>query len=271
MSYILTSSDLSNITLNDIEEGFESTIEMSAHEFQGENGLIDFFDDGSQYDKIGSTFSAILDETNFNTLISVYNSSRDQDFTLSPSVGRGFALFTPAFGDLGNFIFKIKKINYSSALNSTVYKHFRVTFTVLASSPLPAYSPSLGNDEGNIQIGTIGGLRYPIGGFQLQKTYDLDSENTGLGVNYSNDFSTQNEITKFKLRLLHDKMSLLIKQLRSNRYDPIDLIVPNEVYPFGAEFGGVNTFSTRLLNKKLKVTQIKNKRYEIELTFQRLP
>jgi len=271
MSYTLTSSTLANITLNEIEEGFESNIEMSAHEFQGENGLIEFFDDGSQYDKIQSTFSAILDETNFNSLISVYTSSKDQDFTLSLNANRGLALFSPAFGDLGDFVFKIKKINYSGALNSTIYKHFRVTFTVLASSPLPSYSPALGNDEGNIQIGTIGGLRYPIDGFQLQKTYDLDAENTGFGVNYSNDFFSQNEITKFNLRLLHDKMSLLLKHLRTNRYAPINLIVPSEVYPFGAEFSGTTTFSTRLLTKKLKVTQVKNKRYEIELTFQRLP
>ena len=66
-------------------------------------------------------------------------------------------------------------------------------------------------------------------------------------------------------------MSLLLKQLRVVRYSDLSFIVPNEVYPFGAEFGGTNTFNTRLLNKTLKVTQVKNKRYELELTLQRLP
>jgi len=65
-------------------------------------------------------------------------------------------------------------------------------------------------------------------------------------------------------------MSLLLKNLRVVRYSELDLNVPSGVYPFGAKQGNFLSFKTRLLNTKLIVNQIKNKRYELTLELQRL-
>jgi hypothetical protein len=270
MSFTLQNSLGGSVVLDQIEEGYKSTYELSGHAFKGEQGIYKFFDDGVMYDKVRATFSAIVDATNMANLETLYNDSRDAVFTLTPNANRGLALFTPAFGDQGPFNFYIEKFSQSAPLNSTIYKYYRVQFSVYSSADLPTYSPVLGNDEGNITIGQIGGIRYPVNNFNLAVDMDAGVKQTALNVNYSNDLSSQNEITKFKLRLLHDKMSLLIKNLKTNRYGELDLIVPDDVAPFGAAQIGTRHFKTRMLNKTLEVTQVKNKRYELELTLQRL-
>lgn len=270
MSYTLQNSLGGSVVLDQIEEGFKSAYELSGHAFKGEQGIYKFFDDGVTYDKVRATFTAIVDATNMANLEVLYNNSRDAIYTLIPNGASGLALFTPAYGDQGTFKFYIEKFSQTAPLNSSIYKYYRVRFDVFSSADLPTYSPALGNDEGNIQIGTIGGLRYPVNNFNLVVDMDAGVKQTALNVNYANDFSSQNEITKFKLRLLHDKMSLLIKHLSTARYGELDLIVPSDVAPFGAARIGTRNFKTRMLNKKLEVTQVKNKRYELELTLQRL-
>ncbi len=73
-----------------------------------------------------------------------------------------------------------------------------------------------------------------------------------------------------KLRLLHDKMSLLIKHLLSIRSDSLAILVPSGHYPYGADSGDDFSFDSRLISKKLVVRQQINKRYEISLEFQRV-
>lgn len=259
----------STIDIDWIEEGFQSTIELAGHKHISESGLVTFFDDGAQYDKVRSVFSAVINQTKMTELENFYNADRDGDFTLITNSQEGLALFSPAFGDEGAFVFKIKSMKQTGALNKEIYKYFRVEFSVLAVG-FPTYSPSLGNDEGKIQIGTIGGLRYPVNDFDVSIEMDVGAEQTGFGVAYVNDWEEQNEKTKFTLRLLHDKMSLLLKNLRTTRYSDLLLNVPSGVYPFGAKQGNFLSFQTRLLNTKLIVNQIKNKRYELTLELQRL-
>jgi len=164
-----------------IEEGFQSTIELAGHKHVSESGLVTFFDDGAQYDKVRAVFSAIVDQTKMTELENLYNADRDGDFTLITNSQRGLALFSPAFGDGGSFVFKIEKMKQTGALNKEIYKYFRVEFSVLAVG-FPEYSPQLGNDEGKIQIGSIGGIRYPINDFDVSVSMDVGAEQTGFGV-----------------------------------------------------------------------------------------
>lgn len=254
-----------------IEQGFEGVYEMSTHPFVNESGQVDYFDDGVAYDKVSSTFTAVIEEGQLRALTTTYNNNRDGEFVLSPvNGGSGLALFTPAYAGDSSFIFKIAEIKQTGTLDNERYQWFRVQFKVFSSTSLPAYSPSLGNDEGNIQIGTIGGLRYPLGGFSVSVDYDVGAVQTGLNIAYVNNWYSQNEKTKFKLRLLQDKMSLLLKHLIANRNTDYSFVVPNGVFPFGATAGDNQTFTAKLLTNKLKVKQVENKRYDIDLEFQRV-
>lgn len=270
MAFILSNSLAESIQIEWIEEGFTSSIEMSAHKFESETGETQFFDDGATYDRLRSQFTAILNATELANLQTIYDNSRDGVFTLDTNGMGGLALFTPAFGDLGPFYFNVKSFQQTGALNSTKYKYFRIRFDVYEALQPPIYTPQAGNDEGNLQIGTTTGIRYPINDFNVSVKAFADTVGLAYSFNSSNDLTERTEKTKFKLRLLHDKMSALLKHLRTDRYGEIDFIVPNEVYPFGANYDGVTNFKVRLLNTELKVTQVKNKRYELELEFQRL-
>jgi len=253
-----------------IEEGFTSKIEFASYSIDTEGGLVEFFDDGAVYDKISAIFTAIFDQAKLTELENFYNIDRDGDFTLLTNGARGFSLFSPAFGDEGDFLFKIKSLQQTGALNSSKYKHFRVRFEVLAISPLPSYTAPLTGDEGKIQIANVTGIRYPVSGFNPSVSFDVGAESTALGVAYSNDWKEQNERSKFTLRLLQPKMARLLQSLRVFRYSEMDLVVPSEVYPFGAKQGLFSTFKVRMLNKSLVVKHIKNKRYELSLELQRL-
>lgn len=268
--FTLRNSLSESVNIAWIEEGFTSKISLSSHSIETEGGLVEFFDDGSQYDKISAKFTAIVDQADMQSLENLYNNSRDGDFTLLTNGTRGFSLFTPAFGDAGDFIFKISSMKQSGALNKSIYKYFRVSFDVLAVSPFPSYSPISTPNEGKITLGSIPNLRYPINDFAVNVKMDASAVQTGYGVAYANDFEEQNERTTFTLRLLHDKMSQLIKYLIINRHSGMTMIVPSEVYPFGAKQGNFTTFNTRMLNKSLIVKQVKNKRYDLTLELQRL-
>lgn len=270
MPFTLSNSLAESINIEWIEEGFASSILLSAHKFESETGETQFFDDGATYDRLRSQFTAILNATELSNLQTIYDNSRDGVFTLDTNGIRGLALFSPAFGDLGSFYFNIKSFKQTGALNSTKYKYFRVSFDVFEAQAPPIYTPLSGGDEGNLEIGSVTGIRYPVNDFSVNVSAFADSVGLAYSFNSSNDLTERTEKTKFKLRLLHDKMSSLLKHLRIVRYGELDFVVPNEVYPFGANYSGVTNFKVRLLNTELKVTQVKNKRYELELNFQRL-
>lgn len=271
-SYTLSNTTSgSTFNLEYIEEGFESVIDLPFSFESLEDGNIEAFDDGSTYDKHSCRFTALMTEASYNSLIAVYNAKRDADFTLTPgSTGGGFSPFTPAYGDEGTFTFKIVNFKQSGTLDEERYQWFRVSFEVVNSGTLPSYSPATGNDEGSLQIGTIGGLRYPIGGYQPSVDYMQTAIGTAQVVAYSQDWSDSAYNTKMKLRLLHDKMSLLIKHLLSERTNQISILVPTGHFPYGAEKGDNASFTSRLISTKLRVKHLVNKRYEIELNFQKV-
>ena len=270
-AYTLTNStDSSTFDFEYIEEGYESNIELPFALEKLENGQINIWDDGATYDKYSCNFSAVLTEASFNSLLAVYNADRGADFTLTPNNGGGFSPFTPAYGDEGTFTFKIVNFKQSGTLDEERYQWFRVSFEIVNSGALPSYSPATGNDEGSLQIGTIGGLRYPIGGYQPSVNYMQTAIGTAQVVAYSQDWSDSAYNTKMKLRLLHDKMSLLIKHLLSERTNQISILVPQGHFPYGAEKGDNASFTSRLISTQLRVKHLVNKRYEIELSFQKV-
>ena len=172
--WILTGAAFRTFAFEYIEEGFESTIDLSAHSVNKENGQLAWFDDGEIYDIYRSRFTAVMTPEDLNALQVVYNFNRDSQYTLAPeTTGRGFALFTPAFGDVGPFTFKIKSFRQSGTLNDERYLWYRVSFEVELSGSLPTYSPSPVESEGNWNIGTIFGLRYPLTNFQSEVFFDV--------------------------------------------------------------------------------------------------
>ena len=150
-----------------------------------------------------------------------------------------------------------------------VYQHFRCEITI-ASTLLPTYSPLLGNNEGNLQIGTIGGLRYPVGGYKPNVKFDFGGVTLAQNTNFVNDIGWESDKVKMNLVLLHDKMSLLLKHLLSERANDIAILVPSGHYPYGAKPGDNQTFNSRLISKELIVKHINAKRYSVELEFQRV-
>lgn len=271
-SYTLSNTTSgSTFNLEYIEEGFESVIDLPFYFESLEDGNIEAFDDGSTYDKHSCRFTALMTEASYNSLIAVYNAKRDADFTLTPNAtGGGFSPFTPAYGDEGIFTFKIKSIKQSGTLDEERYQWFRIAFEIINSGALPSYSPSVGDNEGNLQIGTIGGLRYPIGGYQPSVDLRVGAVGTSQLNAYVQDWNTNAFKTRFKLRLKHDKMSLLIKHLLSERTNQIAILVPSGHFPYGADRGDNASFSSRLISQRLVVKQIKNKRYEMSLEFSKV-
>lgn len=254
-----------------IEEGYESTIELPWSQIEKENLQVSTFDDGSIYDVYKCKFSAVMEKADYDNLMLVYRDNKDLNFTLvAQNGGAGFSPFSPAYGDQGTFTFKINELKQSGTLDDERYQWFRVSFDVVNAGVLPSYSPSLGNNEGNLQIGTIGGLRYPIGGYNPNVDFDTSAIGLATSSSYAQSWENDDQRTRMRLRLLFDKMSLLIKHLLSERTNELAILVPSGHYPFGAEGGDNQSFQTRMLTKTLRIKQIKNKRYEINLEFQRV-
>ena len=270
------SNGATTIYLREIEEGYTSTIEMPFNKVNKENGQVAIFDDGSSYDKYTCKFSIVLDASAMATLLTWYSDFPTNDYTIlnfpsSPSAtARGFSPFTPAYGDEGIFYFNILSVNQTGTLDNERYQWFRVELLMASTLNKPTYSPSLGNNEGNLQIGTIGGLRYPIGGYQPNVVYDSNGVTLSNDNNFINTMGWQSDKTKMTLNLLFDKMSLLIKHLLSERTNDISILVPSGHYPYGASQGDNKAFNSRLISDKLVVKHMGAKRYQIELEFQRV-
>ena len=272
--YTLTSPS-GTIELRTLEEGWTSTIDLPFTKNNKEDGQVAIFDDGAGYDRYTCTFSMVLDATNMALLLQWYEADKTSNFSItnssvSPATSVGFSPFTPAYGDTGTFYFNILKLSQSGTLDGEKYQWFRVTLDIASYIPFPTYSPSIGNNEGNLQIGTIGGLRYPIGGYKPSVTYDVGGVVTATHFNYLNNSGWKSEKCKMTLELLHDKMSFLVKHLLSERASPIAILVPSGHFPYGAEAGDNQSFNSRLITDKLVVKHKVALRYTIELEFQRI-
>ena len=272
--YTLTSPS-GTIDLRTIEEGWTSIIDLPFTKNDKEDGQVGIFDDGAGFDRYTCSFTIVLNATNMALLMQWYEADKTSNFSitnssLSPATSRGFAPFTPCYGDSGTFHFNILELTQSGTLDAQKYQFFRVGLKIASYLPLPTYSPSLGNNEGNLQIGTIGGLRYPIGGYKPEVVYDVGGNVVATNFNYLNSLGWKSQKCKMTLDLLHDKMSLLIKHLLSERTNPISILVPSGHFPYGALGGDNQSFNSRLISDKLVVKHKVALRYTIELEFQRI-
>lgn len=260
-----------------IEEGYTSTITLPFSKIEKENNQISIFDDGSDYDKYSCEFSCVMTADAFTNLNAIYEDDADYSFTIIPNVGSsGFSPFTPAFGDNGSYQFKIKSLKQSGTLDDERYQWFRVSFSIIMAVLPSSYSPTLEAVEGNLTIGSVGGLRYPIGGYKPSVEYDVGTASTGsipMGSNqiaYAQNWLNSSSTSKMTIRALFGRASFLLKHLLSVRAQELSILAPQGHYPYGPKNGDNQSFTSRLISRQIVVKHVNNQRYDISLEFQRV-
>jgi len=221
--------------------GYNSFISMKIDKTLCSDGSYTFFDNGTVYDRRKCSAQWLLTATELNNMNTMFKDplkSRGEDVTLNLGTNSGFYPFGPDYGDSGEFVVRVLNYNQGGQL----FQPFRYYILALdlqyISGPSPSYSFSDNCDDGNLQIGTITGIRYPQAGYDPETPYKVFNAVTFTGDVYSRDAGQISDIfeTSFKISGNQGKMAALIDYIVSTaRSSNTTIITQANNYLFGRD------------------------------------
>lgn len=247
-------------TVPNPQYGYKSVVKMPITHSERGDGTVGIYDAGTGYDRrMCSELTFYLTIAQQNSLNALFNDSskgRGTDVELQLGTGSGFFPFLPDYGDDGNF--DVRVINYEQ----TDRRHqpwglFRTDLTLQMINS-PAFSITDNLDDGNLQIGTVTGVKYPQGGYNPGVVYAIDHTVVMDGTAYDFDYGTTADTYEadFDISGNAGKIGSLINYLlsttpRNNSYQ-FSCVFPSGTYPFGRD-KGAGTHTVQCLNKTFEV------------------
>jgi len=167
----------------------------------------------------------------------------------------GFFPFGADKGDKGNF--SCRMIEQSQGgMNISTWRHYENTLKFVLVTP-PSYSLPTQVDEGDFQIGSVDGIRYPQGGFELDAQKNVSHVLTHSGVPYEMDGANSADVfyNSFTVETNQTKMAALMAYLTATaRGGEFQTIFPSDSYPFGIEQSAGGAMNVRLNQTTLSMT-----------------
>ena len=220
---------------------------------------------GSWDDAAAGTYDGRLCKCSF--LMNETDANAMQDFFMDPTKGRGATVnlalgtnsgFYPGGPDKtssGDFSVACVELEPSGMLHRPM-KWFDISVTLQVLS-MPVTSVPTQRDQGNLQIGTVTGLRYPQDGYGIEI---LNS--CGVAVGMANtisvtDIGTDADRHETKIRLTGNtsKMAALANEFAVTiRNNDFSIITQANNYPYGRAKGGSGTFTSQLISNVLTFT-----------------
>ncbi len=282
---------MSEITIKDVngasgsftpaESGYTSYIYMSTKITQLSNGEYSIYDYNSSNDYRTCRATWILDATQMNNFLAGFEnsaSSRAKSVELILPSGSGFFLFGADKGDTSTELnpFQVRMIVHKSeGIGDKPFKYFKVDVEFVAES-FPSYTPPSqthpDTDEGNLQIGTISGLRWPDEYAEPDINIDYDTQLSFDGTPYSTSKGTDADYanTILKMRLNLENAAALIEHLLVTvRGNNVTLTPPSDSYIFGRRLGD-GAFTAKLIQSVIKIDNPMYNRFEFDLKFSRV-
>lgn len=211
------------------------------------------------YDKrVLKNLSFIVDYSKQNEAHSFFSSAikgRCENITLRlDSIRKGFFPFGPDLGDTGDFVCRIINVE-QGGLRLSPFRRFGTNLEIVLVSA-PAYSIPSKLSEGSFTFGTIDGLQYPQGAFDLNVIRNNRTDLTQTGAPYSidGDSSADNWEMNFSMELHPINASRLFDYVTSTvRANDFTIQTPANYYMFGAQKGSSGTYTCKQLTNPINV------------------
>lgn len=229
-----------------------------------------FWDDTSANDSRICKCEFIVDATDYGEIMGLLADSangRGKSLNLHLPRGCGFYPFGPDKGDYGKY--PVDVVGFSTKILRSPMRWGKVAVALVAKS-YPSYSLPAERTQGNLQIGSITGLRYPDTLPDVRVDYAISTRLTESGVAYTVDGleDSDNYDTTLSMVCNQSKAAALINHLvTSVRYSNTSLIGGANTYLFGLDKIGNGTYTCKWLDNVLKVNHEYFDRFTFDLNF----
>lgn len=216
----------------------------------------------------------LLNETQTGTLLDLFsdiNKGRGVSCTFKLGNNSGFYPGGPDLGDSGNFGCRLLAIN-SGPVMEAPYKYFSTSTTFVIESN-PSYTLPDEISEGDLQISTITGLRYPPSYPESNTDYGFSTQVTYDGTPYTIDKTNDSDSFSTMLSMVcnHSKASALIDDLLTNvRDSTLNIISQSNNYIFGQEGGSSGTYSCYWTQEVVDITHNRHDEFSFDLSFYKI-
>jgi len=198
---------------------------------------------GASFDLTQSAMDDLAD------LLRDTDKGRGEDLTLQLGTTSGFFPFGPDKGDTGDFTVRVTNFTPGGQRHKPWLYWGPTLDMVMVSNP--AYSVSDDMDDGQLQVGTVTGLRYPQAGYrqsidyavQNTVTWDSTGHSLDMGANadgYESDCTFSGNTGKMGALVAY-----LVGTARGN--DNVSFVASANNYPFGVDMGGSGSFTVQFL------------------------
>ena len=139
----------------------------------------------------------------------------------------------------------------------------------IASVPQGGSIPD-GETEGAMQIGIISNLMFPFDFPKPEQSFGFSAITTREGAVSVSDRGNDGKMifTRFTIPAGRANMARLINHLQQTvRTNDITVIPPSDAYLFGIGYGSGGTYTCKMLNEVLQVSQVGWNNFELPLNF----
>lgn len=255
-------------SLNTPELKYKSEIILPFDKIELENET-SLFDNGNSYDKRFCTIESNANESDAENLIDFFlNSARINGDVVTLSLGNdsGFFPFAPDKGDGGDFGVQIIKFE-QSGVGERPYKYFKNSITI-APRFCPTYIIPASDNEGALQIGTIGSLRFPSEWFEPESEYQYHvAKLEGQDIMFHDKGESAD---RFKTRIIMrcgtgKAGELLDHVVNVVRAETFNLITQTDMYAFGIDKLSAGIHTVRFTDGKITIVHDKYNAFEVTL------
>ena len=216
----------------------------------------------------------LLNASDANGLITIYQSG---------SVGRGISIELhlhntsgffpggPDKGDSGKWMIRFTKIE-PGGVEEEPYKYFRV-HTEFVIESYPSYSLPSPVTEGDLQIGSITGLRWPPNWSDPINEIAVNAQLTYTGAATVVDKTTAADQEKCVLPMVlnQSKAAALINHMAGTvRDNNLNIVTKGDCYLFGRIPGAAGTYSCQWIDGAIKIIHNRHDEFAFDLSFFRL-
>lgn len=252
--------------------GYKSIIKLSliASEVLPRGYVI--WDNGVANDYRVCKFTALLNSTQTQDLIDVYtDDARGTNVTLILDTNSGFYPFGPDLGDAGSFSVRILNINANPVLEEP-WQYFNTEIEMVMVSS-PSYSLPTEVSEGDLQIGSITGLRYPPTFPRSVSSHFVSNIINDGGTPFSIDKTNQGDKLETTLSMLcnQSKAAALIDHLVNTVRDSnVSIVAGTRNWIFGNEGGTSGTYTCKFLNNTISINHEYYNGFSFDISFYRI-
>jgi len=182
---------------------------------------------------------------------------RAQTLTLEMADDSGFHPFGPQESNIGPF--EVSVVGAQTGQQPAPFQYYKWSLTITkTSAALPAYTLPSEVSDGDLQIGTVTGLRYPINWCNAQIDYRVSTTLTQDGTAHYVDRGAAADQYKTSLVLAQseNKMAALMEYIVGTaRASAFTIVSHTGTYPFGYAKGD-GTFSVSLAQSEIDLTHV---------------